>query len=235
MNVLITGASRGIGFELVKQFAVNKSNQITALARDYKALKVLRDFCQKEFGNEIHIYSIDFLSDSFSADLDRVFEKYRFHYDIVINNAGYLINKPFLDTSSLDIDNLYKVNVFSPIAILKRVFTFLETGRKCHVVNIGSMGGVQGSVKFSGLSIYSSSKAALANLTECLAEEYKDRNIYINCLALGSVQTEMLNMAFPGFQAQVSPEDMARYIHGFSVQDPICVNGKIIQVSNTTP
>ena len=235
MNILITGASRGIGYELVKQFAVNKSNQITALARDYEALQVLKGFCEKEFENTIHIYSIDFLSDSFSADLDKLFEKHRFHYDVVINNAGYLVNKPFSDTSSLDIENLYKVNVFSPIAILKRVFAFLETGTKCHVVNIGSMGGVQGSVKFSGLSIYSSSKAALANLTECLAEEYKGRNIYINCLALGSVQTEMLNRAFPGFQAQVSPEDMARYIYGFSVQEPVCVNGKIIQVSNTTP
>ena len=97
------------------------------------------------------------------------------------------------------------------------------------------MGGFQGSVKFPGLSIYSSSKSALGNLTECLAEEYKDKNIYFNCLALGSVQTEMLNSAFPGFEAQVSAKEMASYIYNFAIQRPLYINGKVIPVSNSTP
>ena len=235
MNVLITGASRGIGFELVKQFAANRSSQIIALARDYEALQVLKDFCKEEYENNIHIYSIDFLSDSLSDDLGKIFKDHKCHFDIVINNAGYLINKPFIETSHSDVESIYKINVFSPVAILQRVFSFLDENTKCHVVNIGSMGGVQGSVKFPGLSIYSSSKAALANLTECLAEEYKDKNIFINCLCLGSVQTAMLSRAFPGYVAQLSPEDMASYIYGFSIQEPMVMNGKIISVSNVTP
>jgi 3-oxoacyl-[acyl-carrier protein] reductase len=157
------------------------------------------------------------------------------HFDVIINNAGYLLNKPFSETSSFDIETIYKVNVFAPITILQSAFHFLDEQRRCHVVNIGSMGGVQGSVKFPGLSIYSSSKAALANLSECLAEEYKGNNVFINCLALGSVQTDMLENAFPGYVAQVSAKEMADYVVQFSMQDPIYMNGKIISVSSSTP
>lgn len=235
MNILVTGASRGVGFEIVKQFAKDKSNNLVALSRDLNALQNLKDICENEFNNSIHIYAIDFLSDSFSEDLDAVLGNHRSHFDIIVNNAGYLINKPFSETTKPDIESIYKVNVFSPIAIMQNTFPFLDGNKRCHVINIGSMGGVQGSVKFPGLSIYSSSKAALANLTECLAEEYKEKNIYINCLALGSVQTEMLASAFPGYVAQVSAKEMADYIVGFSIQEPIYINGKVISVSNSTP
>tara|TARA_B100000809_G_scaffold66781_1_gene63657 strand:- start:51 stop:758 length:708 start_codon:yes stop_codon:yes gene_type:complete len=235
MDILITGASRGVGFEIVKQFAKDNSNSIVALSRDYDALNNLKLICENEFGNTIHIYGIDFLSNSFSDDLDVVLKNHKSHFDIVINNAGYLLNKSFSEYSIVDVESIYKVNVFSPIVIMQKVFPFMEEQRTCHVVNIGSMGGVQGSVKFPGLSIYSSSKAALGNLTECLAEEYKDKRIYFNCLALGSVQTEMLESAFPGYVAQVTAKEMAAYIVQFSIQDPIYMNGKILSVSSTTP
>ena len=235
MNILVTGASRGVGFEIVKQFAKDTSNNIVALSRDFDSLQTLRQTCKAEYNNSIHIYSIDFLSNSFSEDFDKVLGSHSHHFDVVINNAGYLLNKPFPETSSFDIEAIYKVNVFAPITILQKTFHFLDQNKRCHVVNIGSMGGVQSSVKFPGLSIYSSSKAALANLTECLAEEYKENNVFINCLALGSVQTEMLDNAFPGYTAQVSAKEMADYIVDFSLQDPIYMNGKIISVSSSTP
>jgi 3-oxoacyl-[acyl-carrier protein] reductase len=235
MNILVTGASRGVGYEIVRQFAKDPSNNIVALSRDLEALNKLKTICKEELNNSIDIYSIDFSSNYFSEDFDKVLENHQTHFDIIINNAGYLINKPFSETSKFDIERTYKVNVFSPITILQKTFPFLDKNKKCHVVNIGSMGGVQGSVKFPGLSIYSSSKAALANLTECLAEEYKENNLFINCLALGSVQTEMLESAFPGYVAQVSALQMAEYIVGFSLQEPMYMNGKIISVSNATP
>lgn len=235
MDILITGASRGVGFEIVKQFAKDTSNNIVALSRDIDALNNLKLDCESEYENTIHIYSIDFLSETFSEDFDKVLKNHSHHFDVIINNAGYLLNKPFSETSSFDIETIYKVNVFAPITILQSAFHFLDEQRRCHVVNIGSMGGVQGSVKFPGLSIYSSSKAALANLSECLAEEYKGNNVFINCLALGSVQTDMLENAFPGYVAQVSAKEMADYVVQFSMQDPIYMNGKIISVSSSTP
>jgi short-subunit dehydrogenase len=235
MNILVTGSGRGVGFEVVRQFAKDPANNIVALSRDLVSLEKLKTLCKKESNNTIHTYSIDFLSESFSADLDDALKNHRSHFDIIINNAGYLINKPFIEMTPSAIEMIYKVNVFSPITILQNTFPFLAIDKQCHVVNIGSMGGVQGSVKFPGLSIYSSSKAALANLTECLAEEYKEKKIFINCLALGSVQTEMLASAFPGYVAQVSATEMADYIVGFALQEPIYINGKILPLSNATP
>ena len=235
MNILVTGASKGIGFEIVKQFASNSDNNIIGLTRDLKLLQKLQSLCKKEYKNDIHIYSVDFLSNTFKDDIEKILSNHKEHFDIVINNAGYLINQPFVETNQEEIQHTYQVNVFAPIAILQNIIPKLDKNKNCHIINIGSMGGVQGSVKFPGLSIYSSSKAALANLSECLAEEYKENNITINCLALGSVQTEMLNNAFPGYKAQVTPKEMASYIVQFSTQNPIYINGKTILVSNSTP
>jgi short-subunit dehydrogenase len=235
MNILITGASRGIGYEVVKQFAINPSNNIIVLSRNKQQLNQLKDYCKNQFQNHIHIYSIDFLAESFEQDLEKVFLNHQHHFDIIINNAGYLLNKPFADYSIKEVKDIYQVNTYAPIQIIQSAIKFNDKSKTCHIINISSMGGFQGSVKFPGLSIYSSSKAALANLTECLAEEYKNTNIKINCLALGSVQTEMLNQAFPDYKAQLTPQQIAKYIADFSVDGTQYFNGKIIPVSNTTP
>ncbi len=235
MNILITGASSGLGFELVKKFASDKANNVVAIARNKDRLENLQEICDDQFQNRVHIYSIDFLSSKLDEDLAPMLLNHNSHFDIVINNAGYLINKAFVDMGQDEILDIYKINVFAPMSLIGQVIPLLNNNRSCHVINIGSMGGYQGSVKFPGLSIYSSSKSAIANLTECLAEEYKEKNIAFNCLALGSVQTEMLNNAFPGFEAQVSAGEMADYIYSFSIQDPLYMNGKIIPVSSSTP
>lgn len=234
MNILITGASKGIGAELVKKFAANPKNNIIALSRDQKLLIHLQDYCQAQFKNRIHIYSIDFLAANFSEELQSILKKQNTNFDVVINNAGYLLNKSFIKYTQQEIENTFKVNTYAPIQVCQQVISQNQS-EPCHIVNIGSMGGYQGSVKFPGLSIYSASKAALANLTECLAEEYKETNIKINCLALGSVQTEMLAKAFPGYEAQLTPQQVAEYITEFCINGSNYFNGKVLPISNTTP
>ena len=234
MDILVTGASKGIGAELVKQFATDSNNNIVAISRDQKLLIQLKEYCQKRFNNTINIYSVDFLSDNFLEQLQNIIKKEDVSFNIVINNAGYLLNKSFVQYTQQEIDNTFKVNTYAPIQICQQIIG-QNNMEPCHIVNIGSMGGFQGSVKFPGLSIYSASKAALANLTECLAEEYKETNIKINCLALGSVQTEMLNKAFPGYQAQLTAQQMADYIVNFSEYGANYFNGKTLPLSNTTP
>lgn len=235
MNILITGASKGIGKALVKQFAQAPNTNIIAIARDIEKLNELQIYCEKAYNKQIDVFGIDLSEPNFQTQLDKILKLRNEHIDIIINNAGFLVHLPFEKSTFEVVKKTYQVNVFAPIAILQTAFKYLDNSKKCHVINIGSMGGFQGSVKFSGLSIYSSSKAALASLTECLAEEYKDKNIYVNCLALGSVQTEMLNNAFPGFEAQTTPEEMAKFIFNFATQQPILINGKVIPVSATTP
>ena len=137
-----------------------------------------------------------------SEDYDRVeafVKKEWAHVEILINNAGTLLNKPFADTTFEDFQQVYSTNVFGVAELTRRMIPFMP--KKGHVVTISSMGGVQGSVKFPGLSAYSSSKGAVITLTELLAEEYKESGPSFNVLALGAVQTEMLAEAFPGYEA----------------------------------
>lgn len=234
-NVLITGGSRGIGYELVKQFAKIPNTYIVVLSRNMDKLKTLQQECETTFKNNIKIYSIDFSADNFNEAFKKIINKEAKHFHVVVNNAGVLISKPFEQNTIADFNYIYKVNLFAPACIIKEVLSGNFPSQPTHVVNISSMGGFQGSSKFAGLSVYSSSKAALANLTEVLAEEYKNTKARFNCLALGSVQTEMLNEALPGYEAQVQTEQMAEYICNFSLTGAELFNGKVIPVSLSTP
>ena len=153
--------------------------------------------------------------------------------DIVINNAGHLVNAPFTELSNLDIAAMIEVNFTGPAKLLKALMPLMNAN--AHVVNISSMGGFQGSSKYKGLSYYSASKAALACLSECLSAEFIEDEISVNCLALGSVQTEMLEKAFPGLKAPVQAKEMARYIADFALTGHKIFNGKVIPVAVNNP
>ena len=127
--------------------------------------------------------------------------------DILINNAGFLVNKPFEELFKNDLIKSFKVNTIGIMEVTRLSIPYLNKINS-HIVNISSMGGFQGSAKFPGLTAYSSAKAALCAFTEVFAEEYKDSTIKMNCLCLGAVQTKMLEKAFPGFKAELSPVEM---------------------------
>jgi NAD(P)-dependent dehydrogenase (short-subunit alcohol dehydrogenase family) len=155
------------------------------------------------------------------------------HVDRIVHNAGSLVNKPFEQLRLDDFERVYKVNVFGVALLTQVCLPYMQAGS--HVVSVSSMGGIQGSMKFPGLAAYSSSKGAIITLSELLAEEYKERGIAFNVLALGAVQTEMLEEAFPGYQAPVTATQMADYIYDFTLKGNAFHNGKIIQVSSSTP
>tara|TARA_B100000780_G_scaffold267422_1_gene224479 strand:- start:5789 stop:6469 length:681 start_codon:yes stop_codon:yes gene_type:complete len=224
-NVIITGSSRGIGFELVNLFSQNNYNVI-ALSRNVSSISKLNL-------NNVSTFSTD-LSDSDSINKAAKFIKNKFSsVDILINNAGKLINKPFIETSFEDFKSVYNVNVFGLAELIRLMLpSFTNTS---HIINISSIGGIAGSSKFPGLSAYSSSKAALNVLTEMLYEEFKTSGPVINTLALGAVQTEMLEEAFPGYKAPLSSIEMANYIYDFSIKGHKYFNGKILPVSISNP
>lgn len=224
-NVIITGASRGIGFELIQLFAKNNCN-VLAISRNIDPIKSL------EIEN-ITSLSIDL---SLENDIQRVTDFVKANWknvDILINNAGKLVNKPFQKTTVSNFLEVYKVNVFAVAELTRQLLPYYTKGS--HIVTISSMGGIQGSVKFPGLSAYSSSKGAVITLSELLAEEYKEKGVSFNVLALGAVQTEMLEEAFPDYKAPMSALEMAEYIYDFGLNGNKYFNGKVIQVSSSTP
>jgi NAD(P)-dependent dehydrogenase (short-subunit alcohol dehydrogenase family) len=223
-NIIITGTSRGIGYELALQFA-NAGHNVLAISR-----KIPQELIENEnitclpvdLSDEIEMQKVaNFLSHSWK------------NVDIILHNAGRLLLKPFSETSQTDFENIFKVNVFGVANLTRICLPYLQKGS--HVVTISSMGGIQGSLKFAGLSAYSSSKGAVITLSELLAEEYKERGISFNVLALGAVQTEMLEEAFPGYEAPITAIEMANYIFNFALTANKYYNGKVLQVSSTNP
>ena len=223
-NIIVTGTSRGIGLELALQLAT----------KGHRILAISRTIPQALLGNKnISCLSVDL---AIETDLQKISDYLAATWkqvDAIIHNAGSLLLKPFSETSQADFESIYKVNVFG-VANLTRVgLPYLQKGS--HVVTISSMGGIQGSLKFPGLAAYSSSKGAVITLSELLAEEYKEKGIAFNVLALGAVQTEMLAEAFPGYQAPISAAEMAQYIADFTLTGNQYYNGKVLEVSSSNP
>lgn len=223
-NIIITGTSRGIGYQLALQFA-NAGHNVLAISR-----KTPQEFIENP---NITCLSVDLSSENDLDQVENFLSQSWKNVDVIIHNAGALVQKPFSQTTQSDFEKVYKVNVFGVANLTRISLPYLQKGS--HVVSISSMGGIQGSMKFAGLSAYSSSKGAIITLSELLAEEYKEQGIAFNVLALGSVNTEMLQEAFPGYEAPLSALEMANYIVDFALTGNKFYNGKVLQVSSTTP
>ena len=231
MNIIITGASRGIGFSTIKYLAKDKNNKIIVLTRNIASFleNIKSDADLNNADIEAHYFDLG----EFSMEN---FPHIPVNIDVLINNAGLLINKPFSLLDDEDWLSIFQTNVLGPAKLIKCLLPQMGHNKSAtHIVNIGSMGGFQGSSKFVGLSAYSSSKAALANLTECLAEELKNSHIVANCLCLGAVNTDMLREAFPGYAAPTSSDEMGNFIADFALNGHKYFNGKVIPVSIATP
>ncbi len=230
MNIIVTGASRGIGRELVKNLARKAGHRIIAISRNADKLNSL---CE-EIADKDSVIPMPF--DLEKGDIEAFSIDIRKHFSEIhalVNNAGVLVNKKFSQLSADDFDHMMNVNVKAAFLLSQALIPLFE--QNSHIVNISSMGAFQGSVKFPGLSLYSASKGALAILSECMAEELKDFGISVNCLALGAAQTEMLSEAFPGYKAPLTAEDMAEYIADFTLSGHKYYNGKILPLSQSTP
>lgn len=223
-NIIVTGTSRGIGYELALKFA-NAGHQVLAISR--KTPRILIE------NKNITCLSIDLSNESDLEKVQDFLSRSWKKVDSIVHNAGSLMLKPFSETTQKDFEDIYKVNVFAVANLTRVCLPYLQKGS--HVVTISSMGGIQGSLKFAGLAAYSSSKGAVITLSELLAEEYKERGIAFNVLALGAVQTEMLEEAFPGYQAPIKAGEMADYIFDFTLTGNKYFNGKVLQVSSTNP
>jgi NAD(P)-dependent dehydrogenase (short-subunit alcohol dehydrogenase family) len=234
MNIIITGASSGVGFEAVLELILSGRHKVMALARSKDKLEHLLEIAHG-LNPEAEIFALAF--DIVHDDYDDLKKFISNHFDnrvdVLINNAGVLINKPFAQLLELDFVEMLQSNFIGHIRMIQGILHLMP--QDAHIVNIGSMGGFQGSVKFPGLAAYSASKAALHNFTECLALELADRGIKVNCLALGSAQTEMLEKAFPGYQSPVLAFEMGKYIADFAVTGHRFYNGKVLPVAVSTP
>ncbi len=225
---IITGASRGIGYQTALSLLKN-NHRVVAIARSVEKLAKLKS--ESNSKNLITISADLTLSDDIASVQEKVSQLAPISG--LINNAGIVLNKSFEESDISEWRAVFDVNVFSIVQLTQALLPFM--GKESHILNISSMGGFQGSSKFAGLSAYSASKGALAILTECLSTELSASQIAVNCLCLGAVQTEMLDEAFPGYEAPVKPEQMGKYISDFVVSGHHFFNGKILPIALNNP
>lgn len=227
MNIIVTGASKGIGRALVERFC-NQGHTVVGLSRDMERMEALRE----GLSNSTFI--------PVAADLTR-FDDYPGWMEaldpvgeihLVVHNAGYLAKRTFKELSEEDFRKSWEVNVMAPVALTKQL---LDHSPNAQHIYIGSMAGFQGSLKFPTLSAYGVAKAGVSALAELLAVEFADTKATFNCLCLGGVQTEMFAEAFPGVDAPNTPESIAEFIDHFSRVAPGRVNGKVIPVTASNP
>jgi NAD(P)-dependent dehydrogenase (short-subunit alcohol dehydrogenase family) len=229
MNIIVIGGTRGIGKEIVIRLSHNIDNQIIVTGRNEKALEHL-----SSYSDNIHALRLDLASKN--TDYELLLRGIKSHFisvDVLINNAGLLISKGFSEIDEKDARMMMETNFFGPSMVIKKLKPLMSEGS--HIVNITSMGGFQGSSKFKGMAYYSASKAAFACLSECLAGEFAESGISVNCLAMGAVQTEMLEEAFPGYKAPLTAKEMAEFISYFAVNGHKYFNGKVLPVAVSTP
>lgn len=227
MRVFISGISGGIGRELVNAY-LKSGDSIIAATRN-------ADSIASEFHDNanVQIIEYDFLKDpeSFHTKIKDVTNQ---SVDVVVNNAGLLCKDSLEDIQLDNAIDMYKVNALMPMYITRSLLFGEKLVDGGLVINIGSMGGFQGTQKFGGLAAYSMSKAALVALTECMAAEWKER-LFVNCLCLGAVNTDMLKTAFPDYRAPISDVQMANFIQHFSRYSAKTMSGCIIPVAISNP
>ena len=221
-TIVVTGTSSGIGFEICTQ-AAKLNHKVISISRNKEPLKDI---------SGIESYSIDITKKSSINKFINDLKNKEIEIDILINNAGHLANELFKDTTYESFKTTFDVNIFGLAEITRSLIPYIN--KEGHVINISSIGGVNGSKKFPGLSVYSSSKAAVIALTEVLAEEYQEGPSF-NVLALGAVQTKMLKEAFPDYNVNTKSDEMAKYIIDFAINGNKLFNGKLISVSNSNP
>lgn len=227
-TIVVTGASKGIGFETALKL-VELDNKVIAVARSKDKLNELKLSANSD---NLITLTADITQESGRDSIKNTVAKFN-TIDCLINNAGMVLNKSFMDTTTQEWDLVFGVNLFAPIQLIKTLKPYFSS--KSHIVNISSMGGFQGSDKFPGLTAYSTAKGALAILSESLSVEFSADEISVNCLSLGAVQTEMLAEAFPGFNAPVQPKEMGGFIANFALNGHQFMNGKILPVALNNP
>lgn len=228
--VLVTGAGKGVGFATVVALLAQPDVRVIAVSRSIGALKEL---AQGSDGAGLEVMELDLLvSDACTRIRSAVGGR---RLNGLVHNAGLLHHVPMGGHHRSDLERLFATNVLLPLEISQALVAELAGDPPGHIVHIGSMGGFQDAAKFAGLVAYSASKAALACMSQCLAEEFKDRGIHSNCLALGAVDTDMLKAAFPAFQAPVTAKDMGAYVAEFTLTGHKLFNGKVLPVAVTTP
>jgi NAD(P)-dependent dehydrogenase (short-subunit alcohol dehydrogenase family) len=204
-TAIVTGGGRGIGAATAELLAshgarVMLASRTESEIRNIASVIANSGWCPTDVSSESQVTSL------FNQTLERMGP-----VDILVNCAAVLSSES-VESLSLDAWNeIQAINITGTFLCCREAFRQMK-GRGGAIVNVSSLGGVQGTEKFPGYSAYTTSKYAVIGLTESLAVEARSQNIRVNCVAPGAVDTQMLKKAAPELKTKTSPLDIANII-----------------------
>ena len=182
-KALITGASGGIGKEIAKVL-IEHNAEVCISGRNHEELNALK----KSLGKKCHVVTCDLSKKDEIIELIKKADEFMGYIDILVNNAGITKDNIFLRMSENEWEDVLNVNLNSTFSILKLITKGMIKRRYGRIINISSVVGVTGG---AGQVNYSASKAGLIGLTKSLSQEIATRNITVNCIAPGFIETPM--------------------------------------------
>jgi NAD(P)-dependent dehydrogenase (short-subunit alcohol dehydrogenase family) len=204
---IITGAGRGIGRATAERFA-REGAQVVLFSRTPGHLEESCERIRQAGGHALAIAGDVAREEDVVALFRRTHESYG-RVDILVNCAGVVAVRPFLEMDSATWDRVIAVNLRGTFLCCREAFRIMAAQRQGVIINLSSLSGVKGVEKFPGLSAYNVSKAGVASLTEILALEGRPYNIRVCAVSPGAVATEMLQQAAPHLKAGMTPEELA--------------------------
>ena len=206
---LITGGGRGIGAATAEALARKGAHVIVASRTEAELAATVARLRAAGLSASSHV--LDVADDAaVAAAFARIAAEFG-RLDILVNNAAIIASSPFAEMAMADWDRLMAVNLRGAALCARQAFRLMRE-RGGSIVNVSSLGGVPGTEKFPGYVAYTVSKFALTGLTEVLAAEGKERNIRINGVAPGAVDTDMLRKAAPHLRTRTTPAEVAKVI-----------------------
>jgi short-subunit dehydrogenase len=181
----VTGASQGLGLTLVK-ILLNKGYRVAATSRNARTLHQAVGLIDKDrfLPLAVDLTNPDCIDESIRQTL-AAFGR----IDVVVNNAGYGMAGTVEEIAEQDISNIFKINVFATIDVVKRVLPVMRSQKSGHVINMGSVAGFVGA---PGWSVYSATKSAVAAFSEVLALDVKEFNIKVTIVEPSGFRTGFL-------------------------------------------
>ena len=232
-KALITGASGGIGKEIAKVL-IKHNAQVCISGRNLDELNALKEL----LGAKCHVVTCDLSKKDEIIELIKKTEEVLGHIDILVNNAGITKDNIFLRMSESEWEDVLNVNLNSTFSILKLITKGMIKRRYGRIINISSVVGVTGG---AGQVNYSASKAGLIGLTKSLSQEVATRNITVNCIAPGFIETPMTEKLDDKRKDTIlnsipmnrigRPEDLSSAIIFLASQESSYITGQTIHIN----
>ena len=207
-TALVTGASRGIGLALARQFA-SHDHDLVLVARGEDELQALAEDCRRAHRSRVHVLPMDLVAPDASAKLVQQLEDEGLEVQVLVNNAGLMDMGAFAEIGVGAHERLLQLNVVALTSLTRRLLpAMIERGRG-RILNVASTSSFQ---PVPSMALYAASKAFVLSLSESLSEELKGTSVTVTALCPGFTKTAM-------YERAREEHEVARRIPGLLLSD----------------